>query len=194
MGGSNSSSSPPPAPAPAGAPEHTAPGTGADGTKLNPTATGPLPGLVSQVLNPPPILGNISGAPSPTTSPKKRPSSSAGGSGTDDNNDDGNPATSNKSGKNSDDDTNTGGGGALSPGLIALLVIILLAVLAGVIFSCYRVRQSRRRRHRSWDEDILKNHAGSVGYSESGGGYGMYVGGKGKPDLWRKNLDLFHRE
>ncbi|KAF9157079.1 hypothetical protein BG015_004155 [Linnemannia schmuckeri] len=200
------SPSPSPAAAPGGSPAPTvptAPGTGTDGTKPNSTATGPLPGLVSQVLNPPPILGSIGGTPSPTTptTPKKHPSGSAAGTGVNDDgtlDDDGNPATSNQSsnGKGGNTDDPNSGGGPLSPGLIALLVITLLAILAAVLFSCYRVRQSRRRRHQSWDENILKNHAGSVGYSESGGGYGMYVSGSGneRPDLWRKNLDLFHRE
>ncbi|KAG9069916.1 hypothetical protein KI688_009241 [Linnemannia hyalina] len=195
------SSSAPPAATPAGSPSPTvptAPGTGGTGgTQSNSTATGPLPGLISQVLDPP-VLGNIGGVPSSTTPTKKLPS---GGSGANDDStpdDDGNPATPNqssnaKSGKGNNPNSN---GGPLSPGLIVLLVVILLAILAGVLFSCYRIRQSRRRRHQSWDEDILKNHAGSVGYSESGGGYGMYVGngGKERPDLWRKNLDLFHRE
>jgi hypothetical protein len=102
-----------------------------------------------------------------------------------------NPQTSQANGDNSGANNS-----ALSPGLIALLVVILLAILAGVLLSCHRIRQSRRRRRQSWDEDILKNHAGSVGYSETGG-YGMYVGsgsGMDRPDLWRKNLDLFHRE
>lgn len=195
-------SSSPPAATPAGSPSPTvptAPGTvGTGGTQSNSTATGPLPGLISQVLNPPPVLGSIGGAPSSTTPTKKFPSggASANDDGTPD--DDGNPATPNQSSNAKSENGNNpnSNGGPLSPGLIVLLVFILLAVLAGVLFSCYRIRQSRRRRHQSWDEDILKNHAGSVGYSESGGGYGMYVGngGKERPDLWRKNLDLFHRE
>ncbi|KAK3836095.1 MAG: hypothetical protein JOS17DRAFT_772476 [Linnemannia elongata] len=191
-------SSPPPAAAPAGPPSPTtAPGSvGTDGTQSNSTATGALPGLISQVLNPPPILGSNGGASS--TAPTRRRPSAPGSTNVNDDgtpDDDGNPATPNQSsnvkgGNKNDTD------GPLSPGLIVLLVFILLAILAAVLFSCYRVRQSRRRRHQSWDEDILKNHAGSVGYSESGGGYGMYVGngGKERPDLWRKNLDLFHRE
>ncbi|KAG0379417.1 hypothetical protein BGX24_000506 [Mortierella sp. AD032] len=197
----------PPAPTtPAGPPSPTTPSNGGtvDPNQPNSTATGPLPGLISQVLNPPPVLGNIGGAPSSTAStiPKKHPSSAPGA-----NNDpgvDGDAATPPQTSHSKDNGSGTDGG-ALSPGLIALLVIIVLSILAGVLFSCYRVRQSRRRRHQSWDEDILKNHAGSVGYSESGGGYGMYVGGSGsgsgvgaggkeRPDLWRKNLDLFHRE
>ncbi|KAG0277175.1 hypothetical protein BGZ95_006367 [Linnemannia exigua] len=204
----------PPAPAtPAGPPSPTTPGNSNGGTvdpnqPPNSTATGPLPGLISQVLNPPPILGNMGGTPSSTatspTNPKKHPSVPNNDSGVDGN---GNPISPSQTSHSKGDNDSGTDGSALSPGLITLLVIIVLAILAAVLFSCYRVRQSRRRRHQSWDEDILKNHAGSVGYSESGGGYGMYVGGSGsnvsagagsggkeRPDLWRKNLDLFHRE
>ncbi|KAF9135961.1 hypothetical protein BGW39_009935 [Mortierella sp. 14UC] len=202
---SSSSSSPPAAVTPAGSPAPTAPGgDAADANKPNSTATGPLPGLISQVLNPPPILGGIGGAPSSTTTatgPKKNPSAPAPGAANDPTNDgdeDGNPATPSHTSHSKNDNSSGADSDALSPGLIALLVVSLLAILGGVLFSCYRIRQSRRRRRQSWDEDILKNHAGSVGYSETGGGYGMYVGsgssGKERPDLWRKNLDLFHRE
>ncbi|KAF9278856.1 hypothetical protein BGZ68_008312 [Mortierella alpina] len=144
------------------------------------TGSGPLPSLVGEVLNP---LGGGSPSTPPAPTKKKTATDAADGAGEASNPSEG--ASGDTKGHNDE---------ALSPGLIVLLVIVLVAVLAAVLFSCYKVRQSRRRRHQSWDEDILKNHAGSVGYSE-GGGYGMYVGGgKEKPDLWRKNLDLFHRE
>ncbi|KAF9960874.1 hypothetical protein BGZ72_005544 [Mortierella alpina] len=171
---------PAPAPAPGGivAPPSTssaAPGS-PDAAK---TGTGPLPSLVGEVLHP---IGGGSSSTTPPGPTKKKPATDTA---------DGGAANPNEGASG---DTKGNSDEALSPGLIVLLVIVLVAVLAAVLFSCYKVRQSRRRRHQSWDEDILKNHAGSVGYSE-GGGYGMYVGGgKEKPDLWRKNLDLFHRE
>ncbi|KAF9906414.1 hypothetical protein EC991_000661 [Linnemannia zychae] len=206
LGGSPSS--PPSAATPAGPPAPTTPGGAADGSKPNSTTTGALPGLISHVLNPPPILGSIGSAPLSTTgavNPKMHPSAPAPAPGAakdpangDDEDGDESPASPSQTLHSKDGNNSGADGSALSPGLIALLVVVLLAVLAGVLFSCYRVRQSRRRRHQSWNEDILKNHAGSVGYSETGGGYGMYVGSGGsskeRPDLWRKNLDLFHRE
>ncbi|KAF9089513.1 hypothetical protein BGX23_006612 [Mortierella sp. AD031] len=182
-------SPPPPAAAtPAGPPAPTVPIP--DGTKPNSTATGPLPGLISQVLNPPPILGSIGTTPSPTSTngsggPKKHPSAPAGG--TDGDKD---PNSSPNSKDNNADGSSTYSGGALSPGMITLLVIILLAMVGAVMFSCYRVRQSRRRRHQSWTEEILKDH---VGYNQAEGGYGIRVaghgssssnGGKGMPDHW----------
>ncbi|KAG9322100.1 hypothetical protein KVV02_005584 [Mortierella alpina] len=171
---------PAPAPAPGGniAPPST-PSAAPVGPDAAKTGSGPLPSLVGEVLNP------LGGGSSSTTAPTKKKATTdatdeTGGASTPSEG-----ASSDKKGKADE---------ALSPGLIVLLVIVLMAVVAAVLLSCYKVRQSRRRRHQSWDEDILKNHAGSVGYSE-GGGYGMYVGGgKEKPDLWRKNLDLFHRE
>ncbi|KAF9574175.1 hypothetical protein EC968_007270 [Mortierella alpina] len=171
---------PAPAPAPGG---NIAPPSTSSAAPVSPdtakTGSGPLPSLVGEVLNP---LGGASSSTTPPT--KKKPTTDAAdGTG---------GAAAPSEGVSSD--TKGTDNEALSPGLIVLLIIVLMAVVAAVSFSCYKVRQSRRRRHQSWDEDILRNHAGSVGYSE-GGGYGMYVGGgKEKPDLWRKNLDLFHRE
>ncbi|CAO3567833.1 unnamed protein product [Mortierella alpina] len=174
-------SQPAPAPAPGG---NTPPPPTSSAAPVSPsvikTGLEPLPSLVGEVLNP---LGGGSSSTTPPPAKKKTTTDPADGTG---------GASTPSEGASSDTKGNTDE--ALSPGLIVLLVIVLMAVVAAVLFSCYKVRQSKRRRHQSWDEDILKNHAGSVGYSE-GGGYGMYVGGsKEKPDLWRKNLDLFHRE
>ncbi|KAG0070110.1 hypothetical protein BGZ90_012766, partial [Linnemannia elongata] len=110
------SSSPPPAAAPAGPPSPTTPSTvGTDGTHPNSTATGPLPGLISQVLNPSPILGSIGGVPSPTTPTKKHSAPAAGGTSVDDDgtpNDNGNPSSKAQSGNDNGPNSN---GGPLSP-------------------------------------------------------------------------------
>ncbi|KAF9307447.1 hypothetical protein BGZ74_000006 [Mortierella antarctica] len=93
---------------------------------------------------------------------------------------------------------------SISPGMIAVVVLVVLAVIAAVVFSCYRVHQAKRRRHQSFDEDILKNHVPSANnnnaaFAESGG-YGLYHGnaagviGNKENDPWRKNLDVYHRE
>ncbi|KAF9380285.1 hypothetical protein CPB97_008479 [Podila verticillata] len=165
---SNNSNNPPPAQPPAAAASPT------DSAKPG-AAGGPIPSLLNDVLNQP------GGTPmTPTASAPKKPHSS------------------------SDDTTGAGAPGptapapesnppeqtSISPTLIAVVSVVLVALLVAILFSCHRIRQSRQRRHRNLDEDILKHHNGSVGYSE-GGGYGMYVGKES--DLWRKNLDLFHR-
>ncbi|KAF9353321.1 hypothetical protein BGX26_008895 [Mortierella sp. AD094] len=202
-------SAPVPSPAPAPAPPARNPGspsTTSDVTKTGITAP-PLPSLISEVLDPSPV-GNPTGSASATTTaapmnpgmnPKKKPATGTSGSSangvnnSDDNAGLNNNAVSVDPANKSQDETSSSG---LAPGLIAVMIILVLAILAAVMFSCYKIRQTRRRRRESWGEDILKNHAGSVGYSE-GTGYGMYVGGEGygkaKPDLWRKDLDLFHR-
>ncbi|KAF9916751.1 hypothetical protein BX616_002929 [Lobosporangium transversale] len=84
---------------------------------------------------------------------------------------------------------------ALSSGLIVFVIIVAIGVILAVAFSCYRIQQSRCLRHQSWGEDFLKDHAGSVGYSESAG-YGMYIssnGNKGKSNFWRKTLGMLRR-
>ncbi|OAQ33235.1 hypothetical protein K457DRAFT_15799 [Linnemannia elongata AG-77] len=66
----------------------------------------------------------------------------------------------------------------LSSGIIAMIIIVVLGVLATILLSCYRIRQSRvRRKEREdcWDENILKNHVGTVGYN--GGANGSISGG-----------------
>lgn len=53
--------------------------------------------------------------------------------------------------------------------------------MAAILASCYRIRQSRvRRKEREdcWDENILKNHVGAVGYN-NGGTSGSISGGSG---------------
>ncbi|KAG0206774.1 hypothetical protein BGX28_001847 [Mortierella sp. GBA30] len=63
--------------------------------------------------------------------------------------------------------SSSSGGGGLSGGLIAMIIIVILAIMAAVIFSCYKIRQSRnfRRRRETWDEDILRNHIGDYATS-----------------------------
>ncbi|KAG0360859.1 hypothetical protein BC939DRAFT_436878 [Gamsiella multidivaricata] len=183
-----------------------------DPSKTNGIA--PVPSLIGEVPNPP-TQSNITGSPvsapvatstssstSPTLPKKKQPAGSNAGtnqdpSSTDGSTDDPDASASNDPAAGSANKSHTGPTDQkqrpLSPGVIVLIVIIILAVLTAVLFSCYKIRQSRRRRRESWSEDFLKNHAGSVGYT-AGGGYGMVIGHKEKPDLWRKNLDLFHRE
>ncbi|KAF9189813.1 hypothetical protein BGZ50_000561 [Haplosporangium sp. Z 11] len=183
--------SPPPSP-PTQAPPSTSAVPGTNPSVAKASSTGPLPSLIGDVLNPP-ILGNGGRAGNPTASTSTESPTSKKNPEEDDKTDDAPGAGHNP---NTQIDEKVAADNSLSPGLIALIVIFVLAVLSAVLFSCYRIRQSRRRRRQSWDEDILKNHAGSVGYSAHAG-YGMYVGGsnsKEKPDLWRKNLDLFHRE
>ncbi|KAG0253283.1 hypothetical protein BG011_006444 [Mortierella polycephala] len=175
--------SPPPSPP-------AAPGSDPSAAKTN--STRPLPNLVGEVLNPP-VLVNSGKAGSPTAGTSIESPTSKKNPEEDGEKDDAPGAEYNP---NTPADEKAAADNSLSPGLIALVVVFVLAVLSAILFSCYRIRQSRRRRRQSWDEDILKNHAGSVGYSERAG-YGIYVGGgngKEKPDLWRKNLDLFHRE
>ncbi|KAF9318328.1 hypothetical protein BG003_011427 [Podila horticola] len=146
-----------------------------------PGAVDPFPSLLNGVLSPPPVVGGTPVAPTvPVVLPKKpHPGDDTTGAGA--------PSPTAPA-----QETNTPEQTPLSPGLVAVVIVVFVSLLVAILFSCYKIRQSRQRRHRNLDEDILKNHTGSVGYSE-GGGYGMYVGHKESPDLWRKNLDLFHR-
>ncbi|KAF9212033.1 hypothetical protein CPC16_008759 [Podila verticillata] len=167
----NNSNNPTPAQPPA------APASPTDSAKPG-AAGGPIPSLLSGVLSQPPVIGGTPMAP--TASIPKKPQSSS-----DDTTGAGAPGpTAPAAESNPSEQT------SLSPGLIAVVSVVFVALLVAILFSCHKIRQSRQRRHRNLDEDILKHHAGSVGYSE-GGGYGMYVGKES--DLWRKNLDLFHR-
>ncbi|KAF9425227.1 hypothetical protein BGZ94_007726 [Podila epigama] len=146
----------------------------------------PLPSLINSVLAPLPTV--VGGATSTTTVPVLGPGHSASGVARGTTAAGPPPPTDTSLEENSMRPSQN----SISPGLIAFIVVVLLSLLIAVMFSCYKIRQARHRRHRNLDEDILKNHAGSVGYSEGSGGYGMYIG-KESPDLWRKNLDLFHR-
>ncbi|KAG0328654.1 hypothetical protein BGZ99_004924 [Dissophora globulifera] len=209
-----------PAPVPVG----QQPSTPSSGSTSDPSKTGgntaPPPSLIGDILNTP-LVSNTDGSNAPAsnttpasapgggnngsggTSPKKKPTGSSSGTQDTDASPD---AGSDNPGVNPSPQTTvtdkakstSGDDQGLSPGLITLLIVVIAAVLAAVLFSCYKIRQAKQRRRQSWNEDILKNHSGSVGYSSEGGGYGMYVGGtsgsKERPDLWRKNLDLFHRE
>ncbi|KAG0003479.1 hypothetical protein BGZ80_004296 [Entomortierella chlamydospora] len=201
----SSQGSPASAPASTSAPTQPTSNLGSPSTTSDPTNTSttaqPLPSLISNILNPSPVANPTGTATTTAASmnPKRKPksgtSSSADGvNNSNDNTDSNINGTSIYPANKSQDETQSS---ELAPGLIAVMIILVLAILAAVAFSCYKIRQSQRRRRESWSEDILKNHAGSVGYSK-GAGYGMYVGdggfGKEKPDLWRKNLDLFHRE
>ncbi|KAF9972571.1 hypothetical protein BGZ73_004299 [Actinomortierella ambigua] len=157
--------------------------------------SGVLPGLLNGVLGNPPPPGTTSGAGSPQAAPTgvgKQPVPA-----TKDTNGDGIP--DNQQSGSSQDDTSasndtagSSNGGDLSPGVIALIVLFTLAILGALGYSCYRICDARRRRRtrRFDDEDILRNHAGSVGYS-AGGGYGVYME-KERNDLWG-NLDIFNR-
>jgi len=64
-----------------------------------------------------------------------------------------------------------------------MIVLVVLAVVAAVLASCYRIRQSRVRRterEECWDENILKNHVGNGGYNTPGsGGTSVHGGGGG---------------
>ncbi|KAI7819094.1 hypothetical protein BC939DRAFT_271781 [Gamsiella multidivaricata] len=57
----------------------------------------------------------------------------------------------------------------LSGGLIAMIVLVLLGITTAVLFSCYRIRQSdrRRRKRETWDVNVLKDYIGSVEFSHS---------------------------
>lgn len=168
---SNNNSNPQPAQPPA------APASPTDSVKPG-VAGGPIPSLLNDVLNQPPVGGTPVG-PTVSVAVPKKPHPSG-----DDTTGAGAPSpTAPAPESNSPEQT------SLSPSLIAVVSVVFVTLLAAILFSCYKIRQSRQRRHRNLDEDILKHHTGSVGYSE--GGYGMYVGKES--DLWRKNLDLFHR-
>ncbi|KAF8981271.1 hypothetical protein BGZ46_003044, partial [Entomortierella lignicola] len=194
---------PSPQPSPQPASHHASAATtslSSDPTKSGNGQAAAVPSLIGGILDPSTTTGpnsvtktTLPTSPSsqPGLTPKKKPN--AGGTSSDNSADDGNTSDQNSgnstnTSNRSESDSNSG----LAPGLVALLVIILVAISGAVIFSCYKIRQVQRRRRESWNEDILKNHAGSVGYSE-GAGYGMYVGGGGggfsRPDLYRKNLD-----
>ncbi|KAF9110013.1 hypothetical protein BGX27_006874 [Mortierella sp. AM989] len=173
--------------------------TTSDATKTG--ITGPLPSLINGVFNPSAAANPTSSAATvtttaPVTNPKKKSSTDTSDDSSDQSTEQGNSpdGTTSKMLPNKAQYEHISSG--LEPGLIALMIIIVLSILTAVAFSCYKIRQARHRRRGSWDEDILKNHAASVGYTEEGG-YGMFVGdggyGKERPDLWRKNLDLFHR-
>ncbi|KAG0358049.1 hypothetical protein BG005_002799 [Podila minutissima] len=138
-----------------------------------------VPSLLNGVL---PVVGGTPVGPTGSVMPPKKPHSAG-----DDTTGAGAPNPTGPA-----QETNAPEQTPLSPGLITVVIVVFVSLLVAILFSCYKIRQARQRRHRNLDEDILKNHAGSVGYSE-GGGYGMYVGHKESPDLWRKNLDLFHR-
>ncbi|KAG0026452.1 hypothetical protein BGZ81_006344 [Podila clonocystis] len=137
--------SPPPAQPPA------AP---ASPTTDNAAKPGVGPILINGVLTPPPVV--VGGTPvAPTVSvgfPKKS-----------------HPAGDDTTGAGVPDPTapaqeiSTPDQAPLSPGLIAVLIVVFVSLLVAILFSCYKIRQSRQRRHRNLDEDILKNHAGSVG-------------------------------
>ncbi|KAF9324858.1 hypothetical protein BG006_000164 [Podila minutissima] len=143
------------------------------------TAKAGVPSLLNGVL---PVVGGTPVGPTGSVVPPKKPHAAG-----DDTTGAGAPSPTGPA-----QETNAPEQTPLSPGLIAVVTVVFVSLLVAIFFSCYKIRQSRQRRHRNLDEDILKNHAGSVGYS-GGGGYGMYVGHKESPDLWRKNLDLFHR-
>ncbi|KAG0033044.1 hypothetical protein BGZ81_009486 [Podila clonocystis] len=177
-------------------------------TTINPPTTTDAPDL-------PPATSQPSSSPAPSAPPKRKPPTTntkvGGGQNTqtDDNSNDDPTASPTPSSSSS-------GGGrvadpktdhkvkeqGISPGMIAVVVLVVLAVIAAVLFSCYRVQQSKRRRHQSgFDADILKNHvpANSAAFAESGG-YGLHHGnaagviGNKENDPWRKNLDVYHRE
>jgi len=205
-----------PAPAPAPAPVPASPpavspiaGTPAG----SPTTTtpppdpviAPLPSLIGGVLTHPPLIGgggsssSTAGAtvPSATVPGKKQPTNGASSpTVSDSDSDDGGSGNTGNNSKNTGSKIGGDDGAVsenpLSPGVIALIVVVLVAILVVIVFSTFRIRQARqkRRQRQSWDQDILRNNAGSVGYSE-GAGYGMYVGQE-KSDVFRKNLDLFH--
>ncbi|KAF9922790.1 hypothetical protein FBU30_007093 [Linnemannia zychae] len=124
----------------------------------------------------------------PSTERKKKPSQSSGSSSDNSKNDDdssssGGKSSSSSSGSDQDQDsssTNSANSNisatnapttpkeGLSSGIVAMIVLVVLAVVAAVLLSCYRIRQSRiRRKEREdcWDENILKNHVGPVGYN-----------------------------
>ncbi|KAG0028392.1 hypothetical protein BGZ82_008451 [Podila clonocystis] len=178
-------------------------------TTINPPTTTDAPDL-------PPATSQPSSSPAPSSTPPKRkpPTTNTKGGGgqntqTDDNNIDDTTASptpsssSSGSGRVADPKTDQKvKEQGISPGMIAVVVLVALAVIAAVLFSCYRVQQAKRRRHQSsFDADILKNHvpANNASFAESGG-YGLYHGnaagviGNKENDPWRKNLDVYHRE
>ncbi|KAK3835323.1 MAG: hypothetical protein JOS17DRAFT_736852 [Linnemannia elongata] len=137
--------------------------------------------------------------PATSADRKKKPTQAAGittgGSGSSRTDDDSSPNGGNAmttSGLNGDQDPATATSGAngnnknaattpkegLSSGIVAMIVLVVLGLLAAILLSCYRIRQSRvRRKEREecWDENILKNHVGTVGYN--GGTNGSISGG-----------------
>ncbi|KAG0082451.1 hypothetical protein BGZ93_010264 [Podila epicladia] len=159
----------------------TAPASPTGDNAAKPGVAGPIPSLLSDVLSPPGVGGTPAGPTGSAVLPKKPHPAGDDTTGA------GAPGPTGPA-----QETNAPEQTFLSPGLIAVIIVVFMSLLVAILFSCFKIRQARQRRHRNLDEDILKNHAGSVGYSE-GGGYGMYVGHKESPDLWRKNLDLFHR-
>jgi len=89
----------------------------------------------------------------------------------------------------------------ISSGMIAAVVLAVLAVIGAVLFSCYRVRQAKRRRESNFDDDILKHVPGGNNTTYAESGYGLYhgnaagvIGNNAENDPWRKNLDVYHRE
>ncbi|KAF9144328.1 hypothetical protein BGX30_013162 [Mortierella sp. GBA39] len=88
------------------------------------------------------------------------------------------PATATSGVNSNNKDAATTPKEGLSSGIVAMIIIIVLGVLAAIFLSCYRIRQSRvRRKEREdcWDENILKNHVGTIGYN--GGTNGSISGG-----------------
>ncbi|KAG0340264.1 hypothetical protein BG004_006482 [Podila humilis] len=191
IGNNNSTSQPATPDAPPAAQPPAAPASPTDTNAAKQGgAVGPVPSFLDGVLYPAPVVVGGGTPIAPTTSslsPKQPLHPSAGEADTT-----GAGAPSPTAPGSKHESNKNGSDAPLSPGLIAVLSIVFIALLVAILFSCHRIRQSRQRRHRNLDDEILKHHhAGSVGYSE-GSGYGMYVG-KESPDLWRKNLDLFHR-
>ncbi|KAG0089535.1 hypothetical protein BGZ93_009802 [Podila epicladia] len=177
------------------------------------------PATTSDAPAPPGTSQPPSNPAPPSSPPKRKPpttSTKIGGGGgsntpTDDNNNDDTttgptPSSSSSGGSGEMTDPSTGQKvkeQGTSPGMIAVVVLVVLAVIAAVAFSCYRVHQAKRRRHQSFDEDILKNHVPSANINAAfveSGGYGLYHGnaagviGNKENDPWRKNLDVYHRE
>ncbi|KAG0255112.1 hypothetical protein DFQ27_006428 [Actinomortierella ambigua] len=191
-GGGGSAASMPPPPASPADPNHP-----------KAANSGVLPGLLNGVLGGSQPTGTTNDQASPQTAPAgvnkaiptSAPARDNNGDGVPDNQLPG-PASSSNNNPSSNSSVNSNGSssssGELSPGVIALIVLFTLAILGAFSYSCYRICDARRRRRtrRFDDEDILRNHAGAVGYS-AGGGYGVYME-KGRNDVW-KNLDIFNR-
>ncbi|KAG0071480.1 hypothetical protein BGZ89_010494 [Linnemannia elongata] len=194
-------SSPPPAPAP----EEKVPEPATSSPQKAPGGPGLVEQLLGGASEPDPpkqesssSSSSTSSTPPPATSAdhKRKPTQAAGtttggigSSRTDDDASSSSTMTTSGLNGNQDQDPATATGGVnknaattpkegLSSGIIAMIIIVVLGVLATILLSCYRIRQSRvRRKEREdcWDENILKNHVGTVGYN--GGANGSISGG-----------------
>ncbi|KAI9234832.1 MAG: hypothetical protein BYD32DRAFT_464017 [Podila humilis] len=169
----------------------------------------------------PPTSSQPPSNPAPSNPPKKKPptgptntkgNGNGNGNGgqtpqTDDSNNNNDDTTasptpaSNNSGGMTDPKTGQVKQQGISSGMIAVVVLAVLAVIGAVLFSCYRVRQAKRRRESNFDEDILKHVPGGNNTTYTESGYGLYhgnaagvIGNNMENDPWRKNLDVYHRE